>query len=177
MLKVNGTLAMPRKSLNGNFYFASELAKGHDKIVKLRLNHDKTDSGVIGESHLIWDQEKEHLNYQATINNQMVESQVQALIDSGDDVKVSLGLSANEESTICHPDGGDCMSTPIDVTFNEMSILLGEAPGIPEVSLSLSESKCGKHSVELFSTECVITSINTETLDNKVMTSENTGMS
>ena len=174
MLKVNGTLAMPRKSLNGNFYFASELAKGHDKIVKLRLNHDKTDSGVIGESHLIWDQEKEHLNYQATINNQMVESQVQALIDSGDDVKVSLGLSANEESTICHPDGGDCMSTPIDVTFNEMSILLGEAPGIPEVSLSLSESKCGKHSVELFSTECVITSINTETLDNKVMTSEKT---
>ena len=174
MLKVNGTLAMPRKSLNGNFYFATELAKGHNKIVKLRLNHDKTDSGVIGESHLIWDQEKEHLNYQATINNQMVESQVQALIDSGDDVKVSLGLSANEESTICHPDGGDCMSTPIDVTFNEMSILLGEAPGIPEVSLSLSESKCGKHSVELFSTECVITSINTETLDNKVMTSEKT---
>ena len=174
MLKVNGTLAMPRKSLNGNFYFASELAKGHNKIVKLRLNHDKTDSGVIGESHLIWDQEKEHLNYQATINNKMVESQVQALIDSGDDVKVSLGLSANEESTICHPDGGDCMSTPIDVTFNEMSILLGEAPGIPEVSLSLSESKCGKHSVELFSTECVITSINTETLDNKVMTSEKT---
>ena len=174
MLKVNGTLAMPRKSLNGNFYFASELAKGHNKIVKLRLNHDKTDSGVIGESHLIWDAEKEHLDYQATINNQMVESQVQALIDSGDDVKVSLGLSANEESTICHPDGGDCMSTPIDVTFNEMSILLGEAPGIPEVSLSLSESKCGKHSVELFSTECVITSINTETLDNKVMTSEKT---
>jgi len=174
MLKVNGTLAMPRKSLNGNFYFASELAKGHNKIVKLRLNHDKTDSGVIGESHLIWDAEKEHLDYQATINNQMVETQVQALIDSGDDVKVSLGLSANEESTICHPDGGDCMSTPIDVTFNEMSILLGEAPGIPEVSLSLSESKCGKHSVELFSTECVITSINTETLDNKVMTSEKT---
>ena len=174
MLKVEGTLAMPRKSLNGNFYFASELAKGHNKIVKLRLNHDKTDSGVIGESHLIWDAEKEHLDYQATINNQMVETQVQALIDSGDDVKVSLGLSANEESTICHPDGGDCMSTPIDVTFNEMSILLGEAPGIPEVSLSLSESKCGKHSVELFSTECVITSINTETLDNKVMTSEKT---
>ena len=174
MLKVNGTLAMPRKSLNGNFYFASELAKGHNKIVKLRLNHDKTDSGVIGESHLIWDAEKEHLDYQATINNEMVEAQVQSLIDSGDDVKVSLGLSANEESTICHPDGGDCMSTPIDVTFNEMSILLGENPGIPEVSLSLSESKCGKHSVELFSTECVITSNKTEYKDNKVMTSEKT---
>ena len=172
MLKVEGTLAMPRKSLNGNFYFASELAKGHDKVVKLRLNHDKTDSGVIGESLLIWDQEKEHLNYQATINNGMVESQVQALIDSGDDVKVSLGLSANEESTICHPDGGDCMSTPIDVSFNEMSILLGENPGIPEVSLTIAESKCGKHNVELFATECKITSNSTEDQDIKVMTSE-----
>ena len=172
MLKVEGTLAMPRKSLNGNFYFASELAKGHNKIVKLRLNHDKTDSGVIGESHLIWDQEKEHLNYQATINNKMVESQVQALIDSGDDVKVSLGLSANEESTICHPDGGDCMSTPIDVSFNEMSILLGENPGIPEVSLTIAESKCGKHNVELFSTECVITSHSDVTPQIKVMTSD-----
>jgi hypothetical protein len=172
MLKVEGTLAMPRKSLNGNFYFASELAKGHDKVVKLRLNHDKTDSGVIGESLLIWDQEKEHLNYQATINNGMVESQVQALIDSGDDVKVSLGLSANEESTICHPDGGDCMSTPIDVSFNEMSILLGENPGIPEVSLTIAESKCGKHNVELFATECKITSNSTEVQDIKVMTSE-----
>ena len=172
MLKVEGTLAMPRKSLNGNFYFASELAKGHDKVVKLRLNHDKTDSGVIGESLLIWDQEKEHLNYQATINNGMVESQVQALIDSGDDVKVSFGLSANEESTICHPDGGDCMSTPIDVSFNEMSILLGENPGIPEVSLTIAESKCGKHNVELFATECKITSNSTEVQDIKVMTSE-----
>ena len=172
MLKVEGTLAMPRKSLNGNFYFASELAKGHNKIVKLRLNHDKTDSGIIGESHLIWDQEKEHLNYKATINNQMVESQVQALIDSGEDVKVSLGLSANEESTICHPDGGDCMSTPIDVSFNEMSILLGENPGIPEVSLTIAESKCGKHSVELFATECVITSHSDVTPQIKVMTSD-----
>lgn len=172
MLKVEGTLAMPRKSLNGNFYFASELAKGHDKVVKLRLNHDKTDSGIIGESLLIWDQEKEHLNYQATINNGIVESQVQALIDSGDDVKVSLGLSANEESTICHPDGGDCMSTPIDVSFNEMSILLGENPGIPEVSLTIAESKCGKHNVELFGTECKITSNSAEVQDIKVMTSE-----
>jgi hypothetical protein len=179
MLKVNGTLAMPRKSLNGNFYFASELAKGHNKVVSLRLNHDKTEMGVIGESLLIWDAEKEHLNYEATITSAMVETQVSELISSGEEVKVSLGLSANEEATLCHPDGGDCMSTPIDVSFNEMSILLGESPGIPEVSLSLSESKCGKHSVELFSTKCnivstegVITSINTETLDNKVMTSE-----
>ena len=181
MLKVNGTLAMPRKSLNGNFYFASELAKGHNKVVALRLNHDKTEMGVIGESLLIWDAEKEHLNYEATITSGMVETQVSELIASGEEVKVSLGLSANEEATMCHPDGGDCMSTPIDVSFNEMSILLGEAPGIPEVSLQLSESKCGKHSVELFSTKCnivstesVITSINTEVLDNKVMTSEKT---
>ena len=72
MLKVEGTLAMPRKSLNGNFYFASELAKGHDKVVKLRLNHDKTDSGVIGESLLIWDQEKEHLNYQDYLENLLI---------------------------------------------------------------------------------------------------------
>jgi len=179
MLKVEGTLAMPRKSLNGNFYFASELAKGHDKIVKLRLNHDKTDSGVIGESHLIWDEEKEHLNYQATISHVMVESQVQALIDAGEDVKVSLGLSANEEATMCHPDGGDCMSTPIDVSFNEMSILLGENPGIPEVSLSITESKCGRHNVELYATECrlstqenEITSHNDKVDETKVMTSD-----
>jgi hypothetical protein len=182
MLNVEGTLAMPRKSLNGNFYFASELAKGHDKIVPLRLNHDGTEAGVIGESHLMWDEEKEHLNYRATITNGMVESQVQALIESGQEVKVSLGLSANEEATLCHPDGGDCMSTPIDVSFNEMSILLGEAPGIPEVSLTLSEAKCGKHSVKLFATECKIveseddkiTSHSIETPEIKVMTSENT---
>jgi hypothetical protein len=173
MLKVEGILAMPRKSLNGNFYFASELAKGHNKTVSLRLNHNKEDSGVIGESLLTWDTEKEHLNYMATIDNSEVESQVQALIDSGEDVKVSLGLSANEESTICHPDGGDCMSTPIDVSFNEMSILLGENPGIPEVSLSLTESKCGKHSVELYSTKCnIITSHSDELHDTKLMTSE-----
>jgi hypothetical protein len=174
MLKVKGTLAMPRKSLNGNFYFASELAKGHNKVVQLRLNHDKTEMGVIGESLLIWDEEKEHLNYEATITSGMVETQVSALIEAGEEVKVSLGLSANEEATLCHPDGGDCMSTPIDVSFNEMSILLGEAPGIPEVSLTIAESKCGKHNVELYSTECVITSNKTEYLDNKVMTSEKT---
>ncbi len=174
MLKVKGTLAMPRKSLNGNFYFASELAKGHNKVIALRLNHDKTEMGVIGESLLIWDEEKEHLNYEATITSGMVETQVKALIESGEEVKVSLGLSANEEATLCHPDGGDCMSTPIDVSFNEMSILLGEAPGIPEVSLTIAESKCGKHNVELYSTECVITSNKTEYLDNKVMTTDKT---
>ena len=171
MLNVEGTLAMPRKSLNGNFYFASELAKGHDKIVALRLNHDTTEAGVIGESHLMWDEEKEHLNYRATITNGMVESQVQALIESGQEVKVSLGLSANEEATLCHPDGGDCMSTPIDVSFNEMSILLGEAPGIPEVSLTLSEAKCGKQSIELHGK---ITSHSNEVDEIKVMTSEHT---
>jgi hypothetical protein len=104
----------------------------------------------------------------------MVETQVSALIEAGEEVKVSLGLSANEEATLCHPDGGDCMSTPIDVSFNEMSILLGEAPGIPEVSLTIAESKCGKHNVELYSTECVITSNKTEYLDNKVMTTDKT---
>ena len=56
MLKVEGTLAMPRKSLNGNFYFASELAIGHDKIVPLRLNHDSSEAGIIGESLLLWDE-------------------------------------------------------------------------------------------------------------------------
>jgi hypothetical protein len=171
MLNVEGTLAMPRKSLNGNFYFASELAKGHDKIVPLRLNHDNTEAGIIGESHLIWDEEKEQLNYRATISNGMVETQVKALTENGENVKVSLGLSANGEQQVCHNDGGDCMSAPIDVSFNEMSILLGENPGIPEVSLTLSESKCGKHNVELFATECKITSHSIENDETKVMTS------
>lgn len=170
MLKVEGTLAMPRKSLNGNFYFASELAKGHDKIVPLRLNHDSSEAGIIGESLLLWDEEKEQLNYIATITNGMVETQVKALTENGEQVKVSLGLSANSEQKVCHNDGGDCMTAPIDVTFNEMSILLGEAPGIPEVSLSLSESKCGKYNIELFVKECKITSQSQENTETKVMT-------
>lgn len=164
---------MPRKSLNGNFYFASELAKGHNKVVSLRLNHDDTDSGIIGESKLIWDEEKEHLNYMATINNSQVESQVQELINEGKDVKVSLGLSANGEQQVCHPDGGDCMNSPIDVSFNEMSILLGENPGIPEVSLTLSESKCGKHSINLYGEAQVKNTSHSDELSlDKLMTSE-----
>ena len=174
MLNVEGTLAMPRKSLNGNFYFASELAKGHNKTVPLRLNHDSTEEGVIGESHLIWDEEKEQLNYRASITNGMVEAQVKALTDNGENVKVSLGLSANGEQQVCHNDGGDCMSAPIDVSFNEMSILLGESPGIPEVSLTLSESKCGKHNIELYANESKITSHSNDLPEIKVMTSDKT---
>jgi hypothetical protein len=172
MLKVEGTLAMPRKSLNGNFYFASELAKGHNKVVPLRLNHDSSELGVIGESKLIWDEEKEHLNYIATLNNTKVESEVQALIDSGKDVNVSLGLSANGEQEVCHNDGGDCMTAPLDVSFNEMSILLGENPGIPEVSLTLTESKCGKQLVELYG--YINTSHSEGVPEIKVMTSDKT---
>lgn len=170
MLKVEGTLAMPRKSLNGNFYFASELAKGHDKTVPLRLNHNSTEEGVIGKSHLIWDEEKEQLKYMAEINNSQVEAEVSKIIESGEEVKVSLGLSANSEQQVCHNDGGDCMTAPIDVSFNEMSILLGENPGIPEVSLSLTESRCGKHNVEIFANECKITSQSVDIPEIKVMT-------
>ena len=152
MLKIEGTLAMPRKSLNDNFYFKSELKKGHGQQIKLRLNHDKTEAGIIGFSKLTWIDELEHLDYVAEINNTAVEKEIQDIIDRGEDVKVSLGLSATGESEICHPDGGDCMDAPIGVSFNEMSILLGESAGIPEVTVSIVESKCGTRTVEIYGT-------------------------
>ena len=170
MLHIEGTLAMPRKSLNDNFYFASELAKGHEQTIKLRANHDKTDTGIIGESTLTWNEDVEQLSYAATVNHAMAEAEIQKLQDQNIPVKVSLGLSATGETEFCHPEGGDCMKAPTGVKFNEMSVLFGENPGIPEVTLSVVEKKCGERIVELFSEDCKITSISNESTDNISMT-------
>ena len=174
MLHIEGTLAMPRKSLNNNFYFASELSKGDGQTIPLRLNHNKEPDGIIGNSTLSWDNDKEQLSYAATINHAQVEAEVQKLLDQNLDVKVSLGLSANGEQEICKNDTDECMNAPIDVSFNEMSVLLGENPGIPEVSLSVVESKCGKRNIEIYSENCHIkdkinTSISNESNDIRVM--------
>jgi len=170
-MHIEGTLAMPRKSLNNTFYWASELAKGHNKTIPLRLNHGKEEQDIIGSSTLTWDADKEHLNYAATVNNSQVEAELDKLISQNIDPKVSLGLTATGEEDICKSDGsGECMKSPLNVTFGEMSVLIGENPGIPEVSLTVIEKKCGMHCIELESeTFKINTSISNESDDNNKM--------
>jgi len=172
---VEGTLAMPRKSLNNNFYWASELMKGHDRTVRLRLNHNKSEAGIIGSAHLLWNPETEHLDYMATITDEKIDAEVARMIEQGDAVKVSLGLNATKTQEICKEGSNECMDAPIDVEFDEMSILIGEDPGIPESTLQLTEMKCGKQCMELFSESLKYsgktnTSVEEETNDNRVMT-------
>lgn len=173
MGNITGVLAMPRKSLNNNFYWASELMKGHNRTVKLRLNHNKAEDGIIGSSKLIWNSETEHLEYDAIITDDTVDAEVSRMIEQGDAVKVSLGLTAGSSQEICKDDSSECMQAPIDVDFDEMSVLIGENPGIPESSLFLTEMSCGKQCVELFSeTLKYNTSVRTESKDIILMTAK-----
>ena len=172
-MHIQGTLAMPRKSLNNTFYWASELAKGHNKTIPLRLNHNKEDDGIIGTSTLTWDSELEHLDYAATINDAQVEAEIDKLKSQNIDPKVSLGLTAQGEEEYCKAGGdGECMKSPLNVTFGEMSVLLGENPGIPEVNLTIIEKKCGMHCIEL--SGVINTSNNEESDDNINMSAEKT---
>lgn len=183
MGNIEGTLAMPRKSMNGNFYWASELAKGDGVRVPLRLNHDKTEAGIIGYSILKWNPSIEHLDYNATITDEKIDALVSELITKGESVKVSLGIDAQSVEKICKSGSSECMDAPIDVTFREMSVLIGENPGIPESSLNISEQitsivqalACGKQCIELFSTvEKYNTSISGNNDDKQLMTLEET---
>lgn len=170
MGNIEGILAMPRKSMNNNFYWASELAKGHGVTVPLRLNHDKSEAGIIGEARLFWNSEIENLTYEATIMNEGVDKIVTETINRGEAVKVSLGLDAQRVEKICKDSGSECMDAPIDVIFKEMSVLIGESPGIPETTVNISEMSCGKHCIEIYG----ITSHSSESTDRQVMTQEST---
>jgi hypothetical protein len=175
MGNIEGTLAMPRKSMNNNFYWASELAKGDGVRVPLRLNHDKTETGIIGYSNLKWDSTVEHLDYDAVITDEKIDKIVAEMIANGQSVKVSLGIDATSVEKICKSGSTECMDAPIDVIFKEMSVLIGENPGIPESSLNISEQItnmiCGKQCIELFSTvENYNTSISGNNDDKQVMT-------
>jgi flagellar biosynthesis GTPase FlhF len=172
-MNIEGILAMPRKSLNNNFYFASELA--HEQTVPLRLNHDKTEDGIIGRATLYWDEKTEQLSYSATIERAEVVAEVQRLVEANIDPKVSLGLSAGSDVQLCHSNGEECMNAPVDVNFNEMSLLLGEDPGIPETSVVVIEKKCGTKMVEIYAESFKLnTSISNEPSKVESMSEENT---
>jgi len=174
-MNIEGILAMPRKSLNNNFYFASELAKAHEQTVPLRLNHDKSDDGIIGRSTLYWDETTEQLSYSAFIENAEIVAEVQRLVEANIEPKVSLGLTAGSDVKLCHSNGEECMNAPVDVAFNEMSLLLGEDPGIPETSVVVIEKKCGTKMVEIYAESFKLnTSISSEPTKVESMSEENT---
>ena len=138
MKKITGLLALPRISRNGNFYFPEELAKADGKTVPLRWNHIQDNEGIIGTAKLMYDQDKMQINYEATVENEAIESQL-----ANKEFKVSLGAEPQKEEQICH-DEGKCYNVPLGLDFKEMSIV--ETPGIPEATLDV---------IEYFTTESV----------------------
>ena len=184
MLEINGLLGIPRKSVNNNFYFASELAKGHGEILPLRLNHGKLETDIVGKSELTYKDKTEQLTYKAIITNPDVEKEVRRMKKEGIPVKVSLGLTAGSTVDLCRPDGTECMNAALDVKFKEMSILLGYNPGIPETTVNITEMSCGTTMIELYSEINFIedyiidslsninTSISSDTTKSQVMTTE-----
>ena len=138
MKKITGLLALPRISRNGNFYFPEEQAKADGKTVPLRWNHIQDNEGIIGTAKLMYDQDKMQINYEATVENEAIESQL-----ANKEFKVSLGAEPQKEEQICH-DEGKCYNVPLGLDFKEMSIV--ETPGIPEATLDV---------IEYFTTESV----------------------
>jgi len=129
--RISGLLALPRVSRNGNFYYPEELAKADGKDVPLRWNHIQDNEGIIGTAHLMYDEEKMQINYEATVDNEEIEKQ---LVNK--EFKVSLGAEPTSEEKICHKEG-NCYNVPLGLNFKEMSIV--ETPGIPEATLDVIE--------------------------------------
>ena len=86
----------------------------------------------------MYDQDKMQINYEATVENEAIESQL-----ANKEFKVSLGAEPQKEEQICH-DEGKCYNVPLGLDFKEMSIV--ETPGIPEATLDV---------IEYFTTESV----------------------
>lgn len=125
---------MPRKSRNQVYYHTDELRKFHNKTVPLRFNHDDTPTGIIGTATFSFDEEKEQVNYEATITD----SNYQKLIDTMN-FQVSIGATASEpDHKLCDDTERECLNAPVLGSIDELSIV--ETPGIPESTINIVET-------------------------------------
>ncbi|NWG38087.1 hypothetical protein [Nitrososphaera sp.] len=133
--KLQGILAIPRISRNGNLYLPEELAKAHGKTVPVLWNHEGSpknagepvnQSDVIGTMRLSWDPDLMQLNYEAEVERELPETPLHT----------SLGAFFEREDHVCG--NARCYSIPRGLRFVEAS--LTSTPGIPETTVKIIEN-------------------------------------
>lgn len=134
--KIDGILAIPRISRNGNLYLPEELAKADGRVIPVLWNHEGSPvdgcsrispTDVIGTMLLTWDAELMQLKYQADLYKEL---------PSEIPLYTSLGAFFEYEDHVCGSQ--HCYSVPRGLQFVEASIT--PTPGIPETTVNIRES-------------------------------------
>ncbi|MGI0024208.1 MAG: hypothetical protein ACREA4_03555 [Nitrososphaera sp.] len=138
--KLDGILAIPRISRNGNLYLPEELAKADGKVLPVLWNHEgsPTDrsetvnpTDIIGTMLLTWDPDLMQLKYQAELDGDL---------PVGVPLHTSLGAFFDYEDHVCG--SHRCYAVPRGLQFVEASIT--PTPGIPETTVNIRENYDGR---------------------------------
>jgi ribosomal protein L12E/L44/L45/RPP1/RPP2 len=133
--RLDGILAIPRISRNGNLYLPEELAKADGRIIPVLWNHEGTPEDrsasvdpalVIGTMKLSWDPTLMQLKYEADVDRELPDIPLHT----------SLGAFFDHEDHICG--SSRCYAVPRGLSFVEASIV--PEPGIPETTVNIRES-------------------------------------
>lgn len=133
--KLQGILAIPRISRNGNLYLPEELAQADGKTIPVLWNHQgsQTDasrpisqSDIIGTMRLSWDPDLMQLKYEAEVDRELPKIPLYT----------SLGAFFERQDHVCG--STKCYAVPRGLQFVEAS--LTPTPGIPETTVNILEN-------------------------------------
>ena len=131
--RIAGIALLPRESRNGIYYDTEELKKFDGVTVPLRVEHGGPKTNI-GTTVFKYDEEKQQVNYEATIENEEWQR-----ILSNEQFQVSIGASVLEQRELCDAQKAKCLNSPVLKEIIELSVV--RTPGIPESTLNVIESK------------------------------------
>jgi hypothetical protein len=133
--RLQGILAIPRVSRNGNLYLPEELARADGMTVPVLWNHHGSpadasqqisQSDIIGTMRLSWDADLMQLKYEAEVDRELPNIPLHT----------SLGAFFERQDHICG--SSKCYAVPRGLRFVEAS--LTPDPGIPETTVNILEN-------------------------------------
>lgn len=133
--RLQGILAIPRISRNGNLYLPEELARADGRTIPVLWNHQGSprdasqpisQSDIIGTMRLSWDPDLMQLKYEAEVDRELPNIPLHA----------SLGAFFQRQDHVCG--SSKCYAVPRDLQFVEAS--LTPTPGIPETTVNILEN-------------------------------------